>query len=216
MQDWDGMTEKNAGRHCDNCQKTVVDFSNFTDKELIEFFKKATGKICGRLNPYQVNRPMSILEHSKYSLLQKALFGTAIVAGIITNANGQTIKQIMPPIQVPVPNETNTSIKMGEVQIIHKEIHTISGIVKDSKSKQPIRNAEVFLERADYIVYTDSNGAFELDVPDSLMGEKLKLLFSNPSHAYFEKEINASSFPKWFNIALKPKRTESFMGDIAY
>jgi hypothetical protein len=213
-QEWDRMTTNNSGRHCDSCQKTVVDFSNFTDKELIEFFKKATGKICGRLNPYQVNRPIPIIEQSQYSLFQKALFGTAIVAGIATNANGQAIKQVIPPVQAPVPTEP--SIKMGQVCIIHKERHSLSGVVKDSKSKQPIKNAEVFLDRVENIVYTDSTGAFELDVPDSLIGGKIIVVFSSEGHASVEKEISATNFPKKMNIAMKPRKMEPFMGDIVY
>ena len=211
--DWDGMTANNIGRHCDSCQKTVVDLSNFTDKELIEFFKKATGKICGRLNPYQIDRPMPMIEQSRHSLLYKTLLGTAVVAGISTSVQGQTTAQTPPPtVQKPIA----TYATMGEVVARHKDEHIITGKVKDATTKKPIANAEVMLERADLIAYTDSTGAFTLNIPDSLLGQKLKLLFNTPGHTNLEKEITANKFPQKMNIALKPKRTEPFMGDIAY
>ncbi|HTB07758.1 MAG TPA: carboxypeptidase-like regulatory domain-containing protein [Bacteroidia bacterium] len=213
-QDWDGMTKNNTGRHCHSCKKTVVDFSNFTDKELMEFFKKATGKICGRLNPYQIDRPMPMIEQSRHSVLYKTLLGTAVVAGISTSAFGQTTtSKNIPTVQTP----PDSHVTMGEVSMVRYKVnHTISGRVKDATTKKPLLNAEVILEKANYIVYTDSTGVFTLNIPDSLVGQKLKLLFNTPGHAYLEKEITANKFPQQLNIALKPKRTEPFMGDISY
>jgi hypothetical protein len=212
-QDWDVMTSNNNGRHCDSCQKTVVDFSNFTDKELVEFFKKATGKICGRLNPYQIDRPMPMIEQSRHSLLYKTLLGTAVVAGISASAQGQTSPQDTTRIrQTPI----TTYATMGEVVARHKDEHTITGKVKDANTKMPIANAEVMLERADYIVYTDSTGVFTLNVPDSLVGQKIKILFSTAGHIHFEKEITANKFPKQLNISLKPRKREFIMGDVSF
>ena len=39
IQDWDKMTPTEQGRYCSSCNKTVVDFSNYTDKELANYFK---------------------------------------------------------------------------------------------------------------------------------------------------------------------------------
>ena len=42
------MTPVERGRHCEQCCKTVVDFSGMTDEEVIRFFKKRAGKGEGR------------------------------------------------------------------------------------------------------------------------------------------------------------------------
>ncbi|RYD93106.1 MAG: hypothetical protein EOP50_11645, partial [Sphingobacteriales bacterium] len=46
---WDAMQEAGGGRYCAQCEKTVVDFTGFTDAQLLDFFNKHTGSICGRI-----------------------------------------------------------------------------------------------------------------------------------------------------------------------
>src|ERR1700722_1234614 len=81
-QDWDKMTVNEKGRHCSSCNKTVVDFSNYTDKELFEFLSKIKGSVCGRLNPYQVNRPITVYQPENNSLWQKLMWGTALATSL--------------------------------------------------------------------------------------------------------------------------------------
>jgi len=47
------MTPEQQGRFCGSCQKTVVDFSSMSEREIIQFFERYTGnksEICGRLH----------------------------------------------------------------------------------------------------------------------------------------------------------------------
>jgi hypothetical protein len=39
-ENWNDMTSNEQGRFCQNCQKTVIDFSSKTDKEIFDFFAK--------------------------------------------------------------------------------------------------------------------------------------------------------------------------------
>ena len=39
-ENWDGMTPVEKGKFCGACQKQVVDFSNMSDRQVAEFFKK--------------------------------------------------------------------------------------------------------------------------------------------------------------------------------
>ncbi len=60
-ENWDGMTPVEKGRFCGSCQKQVVDFSNMSDWEVAQFFKKpSTGSVCGRFMPDQLGRDMEI------------------------------------------------------------------------------------------------------------------------------------------------------------
>lgn len=47
---WDAMTPKGSGRHCDRCQKTVVDGTRMTEKEFSELIGKSEELPCVRLN----------------------------------------------------------------------------------------------------------------------------------------------------------------------
>lgn len=61
-QSWDNMTSARGGRHCEACQKVVVDFTQLTDNEVLAYFQQLTGdSTCGRFRADQVGRPLVIL-----------------------------------------------------------------------------------------------------------------------------------------------------------
>lgn len=55
-ENWDKMSSAEKGRFCSSCQKIVVDFTNMSDRQVAEFFKKSVGSVCGRLHQDQLNR----------------------------------------------------------------------------------------------------------------------------------------------------------------
>lgn len=55
-ENWDAMTQQDKGRFCASCQKTVVDFSNMSDRQIADFFKKPEGAVCGRFYSDQLER----------------------------------------------------------------------------------------------------------------------------------------------------------------
>ncbi|MEO7984818.1 MAG: hypothetical protein ABI688_12130, partial [Bacteroidota bacterium] len=60
-ENWDGMTTVEKGKFCGSCQKQVVDFSNLSDRQVAEFFKKpSTGSVCGRFMTDQLDRSIEI------------------------------------------------------------------------------------------------------------------------------------------------------------
>src|SRR5689334_10499045 len=59
-ENWDSMTETNKGKFCASCQKTVVDFTNMSDREIIEYFSKSKGSVCGRLTDEQLSKDLVI------------------------------------------------------------------------------------------------------------------------------------------------------------
>ena len=69
-EDWDDMTPVQQarpddpfgrGKFCGSCQKQVVDFSNMSDRQVAEFFKKpSTGSVCGRFMTDQLDRSIEI------------------------------------------------------------------------------------------------------------------------------------------------------------
>ena len=59
-ENWDQMTANEKGKFCSNCQKTVIDFREMSDRKLAEFFKKPQGMVCGRFYQDQLERPIPI------------------------------------------------------------------------------------------------------------------------------------------------------------
>src|SRR5690349_4041323 len=60
-ENWDAMTQVEKGRFCSSCQKQVVDFTNMSDRQIAEFFKKpSNGSVCGRFMEDQLNKDIPI------------------------------------------------------------------------------------------------------------------------------------------------------------
>src|SRR3954471_1426107 len=59
-EDWNKMTPCDKGKFCASCQKTVIDFTNMSDRQIAEHFKKQEGSVCGRFMGDQLNRDIDI------------------------------------------------------------------------------------------------------------------------------------------------------------
>jgi len=56
-EDWNSMSADAAGRFCQSCQKSVIDFSSKSDEEIRAFLKNKQGEqLCGRFFVHQVER----------------------------------------------------------------------------------------------------------------------------------------------------------------
>ncbi|SHM27181.1 hypothetical protein SAMN05444266_107215 [Chitinophaga jiangningensis] len=55
-QSWDEMVAANDGRYCNNCRKTVIDFTQYSDEQILSFLKGHKGALCGHVRADQLNR----------------------------------------------------------------------------------------------------------------------------------------------------------------
>jgi len=57
-EDWEQMLPEAQGRHCLSCSKTVVDFSTWSNDEILSYLAtRNQERVCGRFNQEQVNAP---------------------------------------------------------------------------------------------------------------------------------------------------------------
>jgi hypothetical protein len=56
QEQWELMLPHANGKFCGSCQKSVIDFTNFTDAELKLWFSENKGKRCGKFRPEQLDR----------------------------------------------------------------------------------------------------------------------------------------------------------------
>jgi hypothetical protein len=60
-EDWNKMQVAAEGRNCLSCCKRVVDFSEMTQEEILQYLKERRNeKVCGRFKTSQVNTKHSI------------------------------------------------------------------------------------------------------------------------------------------------------------
>ena len=96
-ENWGVMTPNEQGRFCGSCQKTVVDFTNFSAEDIQNYFTKHYGqKVCGRFKQQQLNSidiqiPSFIFNQisfsRKFALALLLVFGTTLFS--CTDNQGQ-------------------------------------------------------------------------------------------------------------------------------
>ncbi|MFN8286696.1 MAG: hypothetical protein U0V74_08090 [Chitinophagales bacterium] len=59
-EDWNLMSLEDKGRHCQSCNKVVVDFTSMTDAQIVQHFTGYKGHTCGRFRTEQLNRDIRI------------------------------------------------------------------------------------------------------------------------------------------------------------
>ena len=131
-QSWDEMTTSGNGRFCGECQKTVIDFTTWSDADLHKFFAKNTDHVCGRYLSTQVARPIYI-PHQPHSRLYKMTIALGLI--VFFTQTPQLQAQTRPPKIA----QTDTSLKVKPVE---SGFGQISGRVFDDK-KEPLPSAVV-------------------------------------------------------------------------
>ena len=57
-EDWDKMSPAQHGKFCAACNKQVIDFSLMSDNQILHFLSNQPGKLCGRFDADQLQRPL--------------------------------------------------------------------------------------------------------------------------------------------------------------
>lgn len=146
-EDWSKMTPTEHGRFCNACQKCVVDFTGFTDKQLYQYIlAHKEQQICGRFNNTQLNRPI-LIHHQPHS----RLYGYFIALGltlVLTNAPITDINAKAPYVQTSILSDA--FLQEGDNK---KDGITIQGRVLDDY-KEPVIGAFVEISNAGVKLFT--------------------------------------------------------------
>ena len=83
QQRWQDMKPENAGRFCDSCQKTVVDFTAMTDQQIGAYFSNQPKNVCGRFAASQLNRDVALAQNASNSAIKQRWLGL-MAAGLLS------------------------------------------------------------------------------------------------------------------------------------
>lgn len=176
-------------RHCASCTKEVIDFSKMTDGQLIDFFSKNTGPICGRFRESQLTRKLSIVHHQRSSW-RKA----AAVAAVLSLLGGSVYAQQPAPPIVPEKITQTTANQPSPKPIPH----TISGFVTDAVTGELLIGSSIQIAGTWQGTVTDVDGYFQLEVKSG----QSSLIFSYMG--YSSQKINLDKGAQHLEIALQP------------
>jgi hypothetical protein len=173
QENWQNMTPAEQGRFCGSCQKTVVDFTLMSDKELLDYLSKASQHTCGRFSNDQLNKdlkPAAIKKRFSWAYVWNIVLATFL----ITEANAQVTPVKKKKTEVVFPD---VSPKMGDFAVVEKgeaiKQREIKGVVLDSAANMPLVGVTIMVKGTSRGVATDSLGHFKLsfdkDEPVELM-----------------------------------------------
>ena len=158
-ENWEAMTPKDKGRFCGACQKTVIDFSGMSDRQVADYFKRPAESVCGRFRNEQLHRMMDV---PKKSLPWIKYFFTISLPALLVSSKAASQGEVKVKGRVavctkPVQKET-TALPVQK----SAEQKIIRGKVVDENDK-PIQYASVYIEGTSIGTTTDSTGNFALN-----------------------------------------------------
>jgi hypothetical protein len=212
-QEWTSMTKNDIGKFCSHCSKTVIDFTQLTDNEILKIIELNSDKLCGRLTQAQLNRAIQLHQPTNNSLLYKTLAGILLVGASenLLAANNQKSQQEIVSI---VNNNTiiqTTEIKSELAKDSSKNV--VQGLVIDAKTKEPLSFASVLIKDTKTGTPTDLDGRFKLVIPDSLVTDRIYLIIAYVGYERTEVVINGKDLPITQNLVITPAE-QVLMGEV--
>ena len=158
-QNWAEMEKEADFGFCTVCSKNVIDFTNYSNAEIISVLTQASASVCGRLTVAQLN------QLNYYSLVIPAnrnwikyLGVLAIGAAIFTQDASAAIPRVATEISI------GTGEKRAEKLLV---VNKITGRILDP-NKKPVAGIRLVILNTPYYSTTDQNGQYEILLKNNL------------------------------------------------
>ena len=178
------------GRYCDSCRKSVIDFTNMTDNELLEFIRKNGEGFCGMFRASQLNRPFVETKlNGKSSRLNSFLAGLTI-AGATGSLGAQTTTTptYTPVVVIDEKHPTGAVCIRQQKPTTDTSDLVVHITVMDTTNNEPMPFAVVYIPGTSLGVQTDTAGKATLIIPyEKLADSTITLTAKNTG--YFQKSI---------------------------
>ena len=179
-EDWTKMSPTEKGKHCNSCQKEVIDFTKKSDEEVFKLAKSGTS-ICGRFKNTQLDRDIALsclpagMARKRNNTLAQYAATLLIPAAILSTQEMKAQQTSAPTSQV---QKKYTSLGIGtQHQSFKKRFDSFAfdtvGIVY--ANRYPVAGAQVSIKGSDRSIVTNSKGGFLLEaLPGDVLIIELK------------------------------------------
>lgn len=182
QENWSNMTEEEKGRFCKVCSKTVIDFTQLSQEEIIEKLKSSKGETCGRVTKYQLDTPFVKFEKVKPRNITFSKFAASV---LLATSIATSPSCNLPDANPPIPTEQTSHQPNLNIEKTKKpkkqEPKTpnpkpsgptvFKGKIVSEETGKPIENAKLtFVTLSElYSTFTSKTGEFELKIPSELI-----------------------------------------------
>lgn len=151
-ENWQEMTVAEKGRFCNSCQKTVYDFTQLSDRQIIQKINLEPNS-CGRFLSTQLNKDLQLPK-------EKSSIWIAGVSGILSFLSignqevfaQEKVKTEQTPEKSNAEKSTDNTLSNSEIQI--------NGIVLDQD--MPFPGVSVMIKGKSIGTQTDFDGSFSI------------------------------------------------------
>lgn len=202
-EDWQAMTAEEQGRYCNTCNKVVVDFTNMSDRDILQYLANVGGsRVCGRLHPDQLQRNMTIQKERRWPWL-KYFFQFTLPAFLISMKAQAQFRDSSIVGKVMV--QTN-----GTRTVLPDSSSTIRGRVVDHEGVA-LPGATIAIRGSNYGTTTDKDGYFSFDWPKD---RNVVFFVSSVGFKTLRKKIKAKN--RHMFVLLHLKLGTAILGDVIY
>jgi hypothetical protein len=227
-EDFTKMIKNQIGSHCDLCNKTVLDFTRKTTREVATIISKQKDKtsIRAEVSPMQLHHDYSYNTSANYINLKHAmLFGATVLTTIASYSQEKPSVQIIennPNIEVysGIAGKIAVSSKRELIKVM------ISEILKDAKTKKAIikkehPNLKLFYSgKLEPITINPRTRKFNLEI-ELFSDEKSILMYVDYNTVYQDlqftidkEEIKSGKVTKTIFVDTSKKFEESILGGL--
>ena len=203
-EDWNKMTTNKSGKFCDLCNENVIDFTDLSDKEIVRIIKRNNGKLCGRFNTEQLERPLAINpKDNNYSFFAKVA-ATLLLFTVTKETTGQSEK--------PIHDSTFSSDKQMKSNAIagnRQSLIELTGTVIDASTNKPIANAKIQIVSPVFpgsstVYKTDEDGNYSIPIADSTEKRTISLFIAAADYQETTIKISYEDYSTQNNVLLSP------------
>ncbi len=209
---WQNMSQaEKGGRHCSQCDKTVVDFTTMTDEQVIQYLLTHKN-VCGHFNQSQLGRTMILHAPKRKKIFHWPSIAAMLVAGVFQCMPShlqaqQTITAVQPKsTSILRDHQTTKNKTVPEQKTNEDSLVTIKVKVVDGQTKKPVSNAQLKISGV-WSHTTNKKGDCSFTVLSGQIPEYVQVEVMADGYYYFHHVVDLKTFTKtpfyqveiWYN-----------------
>lgn len=175
-ENWNNMKPKENGNYCTLCSKTVIDFSQLSQSEIVATMTKVKGNICAKVTQHQLSTPIFIFESPQRHSLPFSnvtaglILATALVGSPQLHADNKVQTEVV-QTEISSGNIYNNERETPPNKTEPNKTTLFTGIITSKDKNEPVENAKVTFVtlRKVFTAYTLKDGTFSMVIPTNLI-----------------------------------------------
>ena len=160
-ENWDEMTPDGKGKFCASCQKPVIDFTNMTERQVAEFFRRPGSSTCGRFLQDQLNRDLRL---SKKRIPWIKYFFQITLPAFLLSMKSNAQKSKASELDTTYCTRTMGFVSTRAIEEKSTGPKSITGQIVDMDGNK-IAFGTILIKNSNIGTQSDAEGKFQLQAP---------------------------------------------------